>query len=101
MADEIPSALPHLLTAAGGGGMARIIMALHGGERRWPALVLESALGGLLGVIACSAAVYWDPGLRAAGFGLFVVGGVAGFAGALGTRLLDMIAIALQRRLGL
>lgn len=96
----MPSALPHLLTAAGAGGLGRILLALHGGERQWPTLCLEACLGALLGVIAASAAVYYDTGLRDAGFGLFVVAGMSGCAGALGTRLLDMLTQALQRRLG-
>lgn len=101
MSEDVPSALPHLLTAAGAGGAGRILLALHGGERRWPALVLEAALGALLGVIAAAAAVYYDPALRSVGFGLFVICGVAGCAGAVGIRLLDMVTLALQRRLGM
>jgi hypothetical protein len=101
MADEVPTALPHLLTAAGAGGAGRILLALHGGERRWPALILEAGLGALLGIIAAAAAIYYDPTLREVGFGLFVVCGVAGCAGAIGIRLLDMVTVALQRRLGL
>lgn len=100
MSEEVPSALPHLITAAGAGGVGRILLALHGGERRWPALLLEAGLGGLLGVIAASAAVYWDESLKDAGFGLFVVAGLAGCAGAIGTRLLDMLTMFVQRRLG-
>jgi peptidoglycan/LPS O-acetylase OafA/YrhL len=101
MSEEVPSALPHLLTAAGAGGAGRILLALHGGERRWPALILEACLGGLLGVIAAAAAVYYDPDLRNVGFGLFVVCGVAGCAGAIGIRVLDLVTLSLQRRLGL
>ena len=101
MSDDVPSALPHLLTAAGAGGAGRILLALHGGERRWPALLLEAALGGLLGVIAAAAAVYYDPALRNVGFGLFVVCGVAGTAGAVGIRILDLVTLSVQRRLGL
>lgn len=101
MQDEVPSALPHLLTAAGAGGIGRILLALHGGERRWPALVLEAGLGALLGIIAAAGAIYYDPALRDVGFGLFVTCGVAGCAGAIGIRLLDMLTLALQRRLGL
>ncbi len=101
MSDDGPSALPHLLTAAGAGGAGRILLAIHGGERRWPALLLEAGLGALLGVIAAAAAVYYDPDLRNVGFGLFVVCGVAGCAGAIGIRLLDMVTLAVQRRIGL
>lgn len=101
MSEDAPSALPHLLTAAGAGGAGRILLAIHGGERRWPALLLEAALGALLGVIAASGAVYYDPSLRSVGFGLFIVCGVAGCAGAIGIRLLDMVTLALQRRLGM
>jgi len=96
---EVPSALPHLLTAAGAGGAGRVLLALHGGERRWLILLIETGLGALLGVIAASAATYFDPSLRDAGWGLFIVGGAAGLSGALGTRLLDLVVAGLKRRI--
>lgn len=101
MADEIPNTLPYLLAASGTGGAGRVILALHGGERSWKALVLEAVLGMLLGLVAASVALYWDPNLQTAGFGLFIVAGVSGFAGALGVRILDMFTEALKKRLGL
>lgn len=101
MSEQASSALPHLLTAAGAGSLGRILLAVHAGERRWPALLLEAGLGALLGVIAAAAAVYYDPDLRKVGFGLFIVCGVAGCAGAIGIRVLDMLTAAIQRRLGL
>jgi hypothetical protein len=101
VSEEGASALPHLLTAAFAGGAGRILLALHGGERRWPTLILEAGLGALLGIIAAAGAIYYDASLRDVGFGLFVVCGVAGCAGAIGIRILDMVAAALQRRLGL
>ena len=67
--DEVPSTLPHLLTAASAGGVGRVLLALHGGERRWLILLIETGLGALLGVIAASAATYFDPSLRDAGLG--------------------------------
>ena len=87
-------------TAAAAGGAGRVLLALHGGERRWLILTIEAGLGALLGIIAASAITYLDPSLRDAGWGLLIVGGAAGLAGALGTRLLDIVVAGLQRRMG-
>ena len=88
------------VTAAAAGGAGRVLLALHGGERRWLILTIEAGLGGLLGIIAASAITYFDPSLRDAGWGLFIVGGAAGLSGALGTRLLDLVVAGLQKRMG-
>ncbi len=88
------------VTAAAAGGAGRVLLALHGGERRWLVLVIEAGLGALLGIIAASAVTYFDPSLRDAGWGLLIVGGAAGLSGALGTRLLDLVVAGLQRRMG-
>jgi hypothetical protein len=95
-----PPILEMASTAAAAGGAGRVLLALHGGERRWLVLAIEAGLGALLGVIAASAMTYLDPSLRDAGWGLLIVGGAAGLSGALGTRLLDLVLAALQRRLG-
>ncbi len=95
-----PPILEMASTAAAAGGAGRVLLALHGGERRWLILLIEAGLGALLGIIAASAVTYLDPSLRDAGWGLLIVGGAAGLSGALGTRLLDLTVAALQRRLG-
>jgi hypothetical protein len=95
-----PPVLEMASTAAAAGGAGRVLLALHGGERRWVILLIEAGLGALLGVIAASAVTYFDPALRDAGWGLLIVGGAAGLSGALGTRLLDLVVAGLQRRLG-
>lgn len=101
MSDDAPSALPHLAAAVGVGGTGRVLLALYGGERRPRTLVLEAMIGMLIGLIAASVAVWYDPSLRTLGFGLFIVSGVSGAASAIGTRILDMITKALQKRLGI
>ena len=54
----------------------------------------------MLGVMACGGALYFDPGLRDAGWPLLVVAGFAGLAGALGTRALDIAEAAVRKRIG-
>jgi short-subunit dehydrogenase involved in D-alanine esterification of teichoic acids len=49
--------------------------------------------------MAACVAVYWDPALRDTGRPLLIVGGAAGFGGALGNRLIDLVAQVAQRRL--
>jgi hypothetical protein len=99
MSDET-SIMKMAAAAAGAGAAARLALALHGGMRGWPRLAIESFVGGMLGVIACGAALYWDPALRDAGWPLLVVSGFAGLAGALGTRVLDLAEAAIRKRLG-
>lgn len=86
--------------AAAGGGAGRILMALHGGERSALALLIEAGLGALLGIMTASAFVYLDVGLQSAGWPYLVVGGFAGCAGAIGTRMLDIVTDALKKRIG-
>lgn len=88
------------VTAAAAGGAGRVLLALHGGERRFLILTIEAGLGALLGIIAASGVTYFDPSLRDAGWGLLIVGGAAGLSGALGTRLLDLVVARLQQKLG-
>ncbi len=86
--------------AAAGGGVGRILMALHGGERKPLALLIEAGLGCLLGIVTASGVVYFDSGLQAPGWPYLIVGGFAGCAGAIGTRMLDIVTDALRKRLG-
>lgn len=76
--------------AAGSGAVARIVVALQGGSRGWK-LAIEGFVGGALGVIAASFAIWFDPSLRTSGWPLMITSGAAGLAGALGTRGLDIL----------
>lgn len=98
--DDLQGAAQMAAIAAASGAAARVALALHGGVRRASLLAIEAFVGGCLGVMAAAAAIYIDPQLRNAGWALLVVGGGAGFAGALGTRLLDIVAAIAQRRAG-
>ena len=101
MADtEFSEAARMAAVAAAAGGVARVALAMHAGVRRAGVLAIEALVGATLGVMAAAAAVYWDPSLRDAGWPLLMVGGAAGFAGAAGTRLLDLIVAAIQARTG-
>jgi len=86
--------------ASAAGGVGRILMALHGGERRPAALLIETALGAFLGLVVAGIAVGICPDLRSGGWQLLVGFGVAGAAGAIGTRTLDIIIDAMKRKLG-
>jgi hypothetical protein len=86
--------------AAAGGGVARLLMAMHGGQRNFGALVIEAGLGATLGLMTAAAALWWDPGLRDAGWPFLIVTGAAGGAGAVGLRMLDLVMDALKKRLG-
>jgi hypothetical protein len=83
--------------AAGAGAATRVAFALHNGIASPVRLAIEGVVGGWLGVIAAAAAVAYDPTLRDVGWPLLIVAGAAGMAGALGTRLLDMIQASVQR----
>ena len=99
MADDAAEAVRMAAVAGGVGGVARVLVAIQGGSRGWQ-IALDFGLGGLLGIIAAGFAIYWDPTLRGAGWSVLVVAGAAGCAGAIGTRLLDLLTAAIQRRPG-
>jgi len=84
-------ARPYASTGAAPGGAGRVLLGLHGGERRWLILLLETGLGALPGVIAASAVTYFDPSLRDAGWARLILGGAAGLSVVLGTGLLDQV----------
>ena len=88
------------VTAAAAGCAGRVLLALHGGERRWLILTIEAGFGALLGNIVATAITYSDPSLCDAGWGLPIAGGAAGLSGALGARQLDLVVAGLQRRMG-
>ncbi len=82
------------------GGVARVLVAMQGGGRRWPLLLLDFGLGGMLGIVAAGMAVWWDPELRDMGYPVLIVAAAAGAAGAIGTRILDLLVEAIRRKLG-
>ena len=84
--------------AGGMGGAARVLVALQGGSRGI-ALALDFSLGGILGIVAAGAAVWWDASLREMGWPVLIVAAAAGCAGAIGTRLLDIVTEAARKRL--
>ena len=43
------------------GGTGHVLLGLHGGERRWLILLIETGLGALPGIIAASAVTYLEP----------------------------------------
>lgn len=94
------SAIRMATVAASAGGAARVAMAVYGGRHgRW--LMVEAFVGAMLGVTAAGVAGWFDPQLLEEGRRLFVIGGIGGAAGALGTRALDLLMAALQKRLGM
>ena len=86
--------------AALAGGAARVLVALHGGARRGQVLLLDTGLGAMLGIMAAGAAVWWDPSLRDVGWPLLIVASAAGCTGAIGTRLMDIVVAAVERKVG-
>lgn len=100
MSESLDPVIKLAATAAGAGGAGRVLLALYGGERRCIVLALEGGVGALLGIVAAAAATYLDPALRDVGWALLIVGGAAGLAGATGTRVLDILVAAVQRRVG-
>lgn len=82
------------------GGAARVLVELHGGERRPVALIIDAALGVVLGIMFAGIAVWIDANLQSSGWPFLIVGGGAGCVGAIGTRTLDIITEALRKRLG-
>lgn len=98
---ETQSILPTLLTAATVGAAARVIVALHAGERKWPMLLIEAAVGALIGQIISAAFLYWNPHLHIENsLTIYIMAGAAGFGGAMGVRLLDTVTKILQRHFG-
>lgn len=99
MTDDQWLALKIAMGAGSLGAFARVVLAVHGGVRSPLTLGIEALVGATLGIITAAAALYWSPELFDAGRGMLVVGGAAGFSGALGTRLIDMLTEAACRRL--
>lgn len=97
MPEEIGEAARIAAVAAGVGGAARVVLALHGGVRRLGLLMIEAGVGACLGVIAAAGVAYWHPEMWAAPEHLLVVSGAAGLAGALGNRALDAVIGLLGR----
>jgi len=83
--------------AAGFGSAVRVAFAVHAGKRGWH-LAVEAAVGACLGVIAAAGAVWFDPGLKADSWIIFITCGAAGLAGAMGTRGLDLLTEWLSRK---
>jgi hypothetical protein len=100
MPDDLSEAARMAGVAALTGGAARVLVALHGGVRRWQVLLLEAGLGAMLGIMAAGAAVWWDPSLRDIGWPLLIVASAAGCAGAVGTRVMDVVVAAVERKVG-
>ena len=98
-AEDLGEAARMAALAGGMGGVARVLVALQGGSRRWQ-LALDFALGGTLGIVAAGAVIYLDPSLQHLGWPVLIVASAAGCAGAIGTRILDIVVAAIQRRLG-
>jgi len=97
--DDLIAAAKMAGVAGSAGGLARVLVALQGGSRGWQVL-LDFALGGTLGIMAAGGVVYFDPDMRDIGWPVLVVASAAGCAGAVGTRVLDIIVAAAQRRFG-
>ncbi|MDP3414631.1 hypothetical protein [Falsiroseomonas sp.] len=100
MSDDLFQAVRIAAISALLGAFARVMLALHSGVRSAVLLCIEAGVGATLGVTTAAVAIYWHPELYEAGRGLLVVGGAAGFSGALGTRLIDMLVEAARKRLG-
>lgn len=92
------SALRMAAVAAAAGGATRVAIALYDGKQG--RLLVEAFVGGMLGISSAGLAGWIDPDLLNAGARLFVIGGIGGCAGALGTRVLDLLIVALKKRLG-
>lgn len=101
MSDDFETVVKHAGAAVAMGATGRVIIALNGGERAWVMLGIQAALGSLLGFIVGSAISFWVPNLRDAGWGLYFVMGAAGWAGAVGTRLIDIVVDYVRLRLRL
>lgn len=98
--DDLSAAAKLAGVAAAIGAGSRVALALHGGVRRAGLLMIEASVGAALGIMAAGAIAYWEPDALSANRAFLVVAGAAGMAGAIGTRLLDLLTAALQRRVG-
>ena len=85
-------------TAAAAGGLARVLMAMHAGERRWVALIIDAGIGCLLGIMAAAWAVWFLPQIRQDAWIMLLISGLSGMAGAIGTRILDLAVEAVRKR---
>lgn len=97
--DDLMAAAKMAGVAGSAGGVARVLVALQGGSRSWQ-LALDFGLGCTLGIMAAGLVVYVDPDMRDIGWPVLVIASAAGCAGAIGTRLLDIVVAAAKRRLG-
>jgi homoserine acetyltransferase len=100
MQDDLHAVARLAAVAAGVGAAARVALALHGGMRRLGLLAIEAAVGGCLGVMAAGTFAYCHPDMWDAQMSTLIVAGAAGMAGAIGTRVLDIAVLALQRKAG-
>lgn len=100
MADDLSGAARLAAVAAGAGAFARVALALHGGVRRFGLLAIEATVGAALGIVAAGAIAWWDGSALASQHSALILAGGAGMAGAIGTRLLDVVTAALQKRAG-
>jgi hypothetical protein len=99
-AEDLNAAAVTAAVAGAVGGLARVLVTLQGGGRRPFLLVLDFGLGGMLGIVAAGFAIWWDHSLRDMGWPILIVAAAAGCAGAIGTRLLDLVVDAAKRKLG-
>lgn len=87
------------------GGATRVALELKNGSRGIK-LAVDGFAGGMLGVVGAGFLLLWDAVLLDSQLfyhptQLLLVGAVGGSAGALGTRVLDMVEAYLRKRLGL
>ena len=100
MQDDLSNVARLAAVASGVGAAARVALALHGGMRQVGLLAIEAAVGASLGVMAAGTVAYWHPDMWDAQAATLIVAGASGMAGAVGTRILDIAVMALQRRVG-
>ena len=95
--DQFAAVAQTAAVASAAGAAARVVVAAHGGTRGWQ-LVFEALVGAALGVIAAAFAVWASPELRAVGWPTMILGGVAGLAGTLGNRGVDLLVEVIRKR---
>lgn len=98
MSEDLGKAAQLAAIAASVGAGARVMLALHSGVRRIGLLAIEGGVGACLGIIVAGGIAYWHPEMWHAEQSVLVVAGGAGMAGAIGTRLLDIIVAFAQRK---